>query len=69
MTRRLKSWIFAVAIIALAFSSNAGCLSQYNSALYRCDYAFCPNGALTCAGCYADALGGYYHCVLNLTMD
>lgn len=59
----------AIAIFLAAGPLPAACLNDYNNNLRVCDQYFCPYGAFTCAGCYGDAVAGYYGCILNRTMD
>jgi len=59
-----KCLLFSLLIIAATNPVAAGCLSDYNNALYQCDNTHCgPNFSFECAGCYADALVDYYSCV------
>jgi hypothetical protein len=63
--KRLKALAIAILLVASITPAYAidGCVTVYNSALMRCDRAYCPAGPIICAGCKADAVGEYWSCV------
>jgi hypothetical protein len=62
--KRIRTILVLLALVlSLATPLSAGCLNVYNNSLVTCDAAYCSNGMLTCMGCYADALAGYYGCI------
>ena len=62
--RSLKIMCLVCLLVLLPASAGAVCLDRYNADLVVCDFAYCPNGVITCAGCKMDAWVKYYQCIV-----
>lgn len=60
---KLNRFLLAIVVVIGCNTVYAGCLSDYNHALYWCDSHV--DGGFTLAGCRADAWVDYYACILN----